>query len=254
MTYTTLKAGTLLTVAAAAMFGQTAAAPKADLPSADSIINHYIQATGGKAAYDAVKTEVATGSFNIKAAGISGTIKIYQAAPAKGYAVVDIPGVGKMEEGTDGNIAWENSAIQGARIKTGDEAAAAIRESAMDAHTDWKKYYKTAEVTGTDVIDGKTCYKVLMTPMKGAAETDYYDKDSGLLVKQSATYDTPMGKIPMEVIMTDYHKQGEILLPFHMEQHLAGQQFETVLDKFEFNVDVPDSRFALPEAIKALQK
>jgi hypothetical protein len=232
----------------------SSAAPKADLPSADSIMQRYIQVTGGKTAYDAVKTEVATGSFNIKAAGISGTIKMYQAAPAKGYAVVDIPGVGKMEEGTDGNIAWENSAIQGARIKTGDEAAAAIREGAMDAHTDWKKYYKSAEVTGTETIDGKTCYKVLMTPLKGAVETDYYDKDSGLLIKQSATYDTPMGKIPMEVIMSDYHKQGDFLLPFHMDQHMAGQQFETVLDKFDFNVDIPDSRFALPDAIKALQK
>ncbi len=227
---------------------------KADLPSADSVLQRYVQVTGGKAAYDAVKTEVATGAFNIKAAGISGTIKIYQALPAKGYAVVDIPNVGKMEEGTDGTIAWENSAIQGARIKTGDEASAAIRESAMDAHTNWKKYYKSAEVTGIETVDGKTCYKVLMTPLSGAPETDYYDKDSGLLIKQSATYDTPMGKIPMEVTMSDYRKQGDFLLPFHMEQHMAGQEFETVIDKFDFNPDIPDSRFALPDSIKALQK
>ena len=227
---------------------------KSDLPSAASVIDHFVQATGGKEAYDAVKSETSSGTFSIAASGINGTIKEYAAPPAKAYAVMDIPGVGKMEEGTDGKIAWENSALLGARMLTGDEAAAALRKASSDVVTNWQKYYKSAEVTGIETIDGKACYRVSMTPLKGPVETDYYDKDSGLLLKSSATYDTPMGPVPAETLMSDYRKQGDVTLPFHIRQNMAGQQFDIKLDKVELNADVPDSRFDPPAEIKALQK
>ncbi len=261
-----LLTGATFLIAGTVLFAQQSPAPKADsapaspatavagLPSAATVLQHFVDVTGGKAAYEAVKSEQATGTFMIAAAGISGTIKVFAATPAKAYAVVDIPGVGKMEEGTDGLVAWENSAIQGARIKSGDEAAAAIREGAMDARTDWTKYYKSAEVTGTETVNGKQCYKVVMTPLTGGPEDDYYDKESGLLIKQSAIYDTPMGKVPVELVMSDYRKQGALMMPFHIEQHLANQQFDTNFDKYEFNVEIPESRFALPPEVKALQK
>lgn len=229
-----------------------AAAPA--LPSADSVLQHYLDATGGAKAYDAVKTEVATGSFIIPAANITGTIHSYSSVPNKNYIVIELAGVGKIEEGTDGTIAWENSAMQGARIKTGDEAAAELRQSAPDLHTNWKKYYKSAEVAGTDTVNGKLCYKVILTPPAGSPETQYYDKDSGLLLKQTATYETPMGKVPTEIFLDDYRKQGDLLLPFHTLNHVAGQEFETKLDKVEINAPVEDSVFALPAEIKALQK
>ena len=230
------------------------AGEKSDLPSAGSVIDHFIQATGGKAAYDAVKSETSSGTFSIAASGINGTIKEYAAPPARAYAVMDIPGVGKMEEGTDGKIAWENSALLGARMLSGDEAAAALRKAAADVVTNWQKYYKSAEVTGVETVEGKTCYKVSMTPLKGPVETDYYDKDSGLLLKSSATYDTPMGPVPAETLMSDYRKQGDVMLPFHIRQNMAGQQFDIKLEKVELNTDVPDSRFDPPAEIKALQK
>ena len=40
---------------------------------------------------------------------------------------MDFPGIGKVEEGFDGETAWENSALQGPRILDGDEKAAAKR-------------------------------------------------------------------------------------------------------------------------------
>ena len=227
---------------------------KSDLPDAAAVLQHYVDATGGKAAYEAIHTETATGAFSIAAAGIDGTIKEYSAAPARAYAVMEIPGVGKMEAGTDGKIAWENSALIGARLLSGDEASTAFRKAATDLMTNWKKYYKSAEVSGVETVDGKTCYKLTMTPLQGAVETDYYDKDSGFLVKSTATYDTPMGPVPTETILSDYKKQGDLTLPFHIQQKMAGQQFDIKLEKVELNADVPDSRFEPPAEVRALRK
>jgi hypothetical protein len=267
-TMSNLKHGTICTVTAvllvpAFLLGQTTPAPappstplapKTDLPSAESVMQRFLDATGGAKAYDAVKTQVSSGTFSMPAQGITGTIKIYTAAPAKSYSVVDIQNVGKIEDGCDGKIAWETSGMMGSRIKTGDEAAADLRASAMDIHTNWKKYYKSAVVAGTDTIDGKTCYRVVMTPNEGAPETDWYDKDSGLLLKEAATYNTPMGDVPVEISVSDYRKEGDLLIPFHTSNKLASQVFEIVLDKVELNPDIPDGRFELPAEIKALRK
>ena len=168
--------------------------------------------------------------------------------------MIEMAGVGKMEEGTDGKIAWENSALQGPRLLTGDEAALAIRKAASDAATNWQKYYESAEVTGIENVGGKTCYKVVLKPRVGSPETEYYDKDSGLLVKQASTTNTPMGPIPAETIFSDYRKQGDLLLPFHIEQKMAGQQFDIKLEKVELNADVPSNRFDPPAEVKALIK
>jgi len=233
---------------------EVAPSAKSALPSADTVMQRYVDATGGKAAYDAVKNRVSTGTFSLTGKGINGAIKMYQAAPAKAYTVVDIEGVGKQEDGNDGKTVWELSSMTGPRIKTGDEAAAELRTSALDAHTNWKSYYKSAEVVGSESIGDKSCWKVVLTPNQGEPETDWFDKTTGLLLRESATMDTPMGKIPVAGDYSDYRKQGDLTLPFKITQTVAGQEFEIALTKVETNVDIPANRFDLPAEIAALQK
>jgi len=142
--------------------------PKASLPSGDAVIARYIEATGGKAAYDKVHNSVSTGRMMMPAQGINGKITMYEAEPGKNYTSVDIPGIGLVEDGTDGTVAWEKSALQGARIKTGDEKAFAIRTAdSQSKYINLKKYYKSVETIDMDQIDGKPCYKVVQTPAEG---------------------------------------------------------------------------------------
>jgi hypothetical protein len=254
-----VRVGTAALAATLGLMAQTAvtevaSSAKPALPSADTVMQHYIEATGGKAAYEAVKNRVSTGTFSLTGKGINGAIKMYQAAPAKAYTVVDIEGVGKQEDGNDGKTVWELSSMTGPRIKTGDEAAAELRTSALDAHTNWKNYYKSAEVVGSEMVGDKNCWKVVMTPNQGEPETDWFDKTTGLLLRESATMDTPMGKIPVEGDYSDYRKQGDLTLPFKVTQTVAGQEFEIALTKVETNVDIPANRFDLPAEIIALQK
>src|SRR5213592_4738942 len=83
------------------------ALPAADeLTKADTILDKYIEATGGKAAYEKRHTEVSTGTLEIVGKGIKGTITSYRSEPNKSLTEVDIQGIGKVTEGTDGTIAW----------------------------------------------------------------------------------------------------------------------------------------------------
>ena len=50
------------------------------LPKADTILTQYVEATGGKAAYEKIKSRVATGTIEVPAANIKGKIEVSQAA------------------------------------------------------------------------------------------------------------------------------------------------------------------------------
>jgi zinc protease len=226
-----------------------------DLPKGDAVVAKYIEATGGRAAYDKVRTMISTGKMSMPAQGIEGKVTIYEAEPAKNYTVVDVPGIGLVEDGTDGTVAWEKSALQGARLKTGAEKAFAIRSAnSQSKFLDLKKFYKSVETVGVEDVNGKPCYKVVATPVEGQPEISYYDKVSGLLVKETGVMASPMGEVPVESEVSDYRKEGALLLPHKIKQKFVGQIMEITLESTQINPDIPKDRFDVPPEVKALIK
>ncbi len=223
-----------------------------DKPKAEDILDNYVKATGGKAAYEKLHSVVASGTFELTAQGIKGTVKVFNAEPDKSYMVIDVPGIGKIEQGSNGEVFWENSALQGARLLTGDEKAAAKREATFNSEVNWRKLFKKVELAGEDKVDGKAAYKVLLTPNEGAVVTRYYDKDSGLLIKDVETLNTPMGVITTETSISDYKKYEGVMYPCRSKQKVAGNEIQIVFDKVEFNATIDKNRFDLPDAIKKL--
>jgi Protein of unknown function (DUF620) len=222
------------------------------LPKGDIVLDQFIEATGGKAAYEKIHSEVSTGSFDFTGKGIRGTATSYKAAPNKIYVAIDLAGVGKIEDGSNGEIAWNRSALQGPRIKDGDEKAAALREATFNEPLHWRKLYKRAETMGIENVDNKPCYKVILTPLEGKPETQFYDRQSHLLVKFAMTLSTPMGEIEMESRLSDYRRDGEILTPHRLEQSAMGQQFVITIDTVKWNEEIPKSRFDVPADVLAL--
>ena len=238
-----------------AILGQepSATAPAADLPSAESILDRYVEVTGGREAYEKRTSEVSHGKMEIGAVGISGELTSY-AKPGLQYVVIELAGVGKIEEGIKDGIAWENSILQGARIKTGEEREATLREAIFNGPIHWREIYPTVETVGIESVNGEDAYRVLQTPAKGNAVTTYYSVESGLVIKTTMTLASQMGDIPVEATMSDYREFGGVLSPTKMIQKAAGQDIAVTVDSVEVNVDIPDERFDLPEAVQALVK
>ena len=107
--------------------GAVAAGAADDLPKAETILDKYVDATGGAAAYDGHHNEIITGTMEMASAHLKGKLTSYHAAPVKMYMEIDMEGVGKMQDGTDGTVAWSLSAVQGPHLKDGDEKAMALR-------------------------------------------------------------------------------------------------------------------------------
>lgn len=234
-------------------FAQIEPAPKTEpLPKAESILDRYVEVTGGKAAYDKRTNEVATGTLEFKAQGLKGTIVRYSALPAEEYSTIEIDGVGKIEQGMDKGVAWEKSAILGPRIKSGAEKAQALREGTFNASVYWRELYPKVETTGADTIDGELCYKVVLTPKDGNPETMYFQKKSGLAVKVTMIASTQMGEVPFEVTSGDYKTFGGVAMPTKITQKVGGQEFTITIQDVKTNQPLAADRFQPPAEVQAL--
>lgn len=225
-----------------------------NLPKADTILDKYIEVTGGKAAYAKIHNEVSSGTMEFAAMGLKGSLVSYTAEPDKRVAEFNLPGIGKMLDGANGEVAWSTSAMQGPRIKEGDERAEALMEGHFNADAHWRDVFQSAETVALEAVDGKDCYKVLVTPKAGSPITRWYDKQSNLLVKSSMIAKSPMGELEAVSTYSDYRKEGDLLVPHKVVAHVAGRDLVMTVDKVEYNADLPKDRFDLPDDIKALAK
>ena len=222
------------------------------LPKAETLLDRYVEVTGGRANYEKRTTEYMSGMVEIPAAGVKGKVEMWAEAPGSRVEVIEIDGVGRMETGTDGVIAWENSAIMGPRLRSGIELRYHLREALFNAPIHWRKVYKSVETVGVEKADGVDCYRVLMTPIEGKPETWYFDQKTNFIVKLLRTSVTTMGEVNGEYLMKDYKDMDGIMMPVTLIQKAAGQEILVKLETVKPNVKLPKDRFTPPAEVKQL--
>ncbi len=223
-----------------------------EVPRAEAILDKFVEATGGKAAYEKIKTRISSGTMEVVAAGVKGKMTITQKAPDQGVMKLEMPQLGSTQQGASGSMAWEVNPVTGARVLEGDEKASAIRSSSLESDYNWQKFFTKAESKGVEDVEGKPAYKVVLTPKEGNPTTNFYDKASGLLVRSDTTIKGPMGEMPISAIVSDYKDFDGVKLPLKVKQKILSQEILITLDKIEQNVELPAGTFDLPAEIKAL--
>lgn len=222
------------------------------LPDAEVILDRYVEVTGGLEAYNRIKNRVTESIFEIPQMGIRATITSYHSKPNMIYVKMASDKLGTVESGSNGDVAWEKSMMMGPKIKEGDEKADALRDALFDSQAYWRDVYHSVECVGIETIDGKLCYKVVMTPKIGNAQTFYFDKESNFLIRAEWIAKLQMGTIPVEVLVSDYKKVDGILIAHRASVKAMGQERLMTTIRVEHNVKLPESIFKLPEEIQAL--
>ena len=237
------------------LLGAAWAASAADLKTGEAVLDRFVEATGGAAAYEKIHSMVMKGTMGMPAMGLKGDVTINSAEPNKVSLMTELAGVGKIVEGSDGTNAWTFSALQGPQLKKGDELADSLREAFFHKENDWRAIYKSAELNGVEEVNGKPAYKVVLTPKSGGPETQYYDKDSGYMVRHQSIRKTAFGEIPVDVSVSEYRKECEgPVLPHTMVQSVAGQKIELNIKSIMCPEKLPADTFEPPAEIKALIK
>lgn len=240
-TLTAMLLGFILAVSALAQTSAT-------LPTADQIIEKYIQALGGKAAIEKITSRVIKGTIDIPVAGASGTLEVYLKAPGKGGSIASLSGLGEFLQGCDGKTAWTSDPFQGMRDLSGVELAAAKRESDLHDDLKIKQTFSKMTVTGKEKVGLLDAYVIQAVPVEGNPEKLFFDVQTGLLLRRDVEVESPQGRIPSENYLEDYKEVDGVKIPHTTRQVTPAYTLTVKILEVKTNVPIDDAKFNKPAA------
>jgi zinc protease len=229
-----------LVAACAALSAQAPA-----LPTVDQVLDKYLVAMGGQAAFDKITSRTAKATIEIPDMGITGTMTMTEKAPNKALVVVEIAQM-TVREGTDGTVAWDENPQTGLRDKTGLELAEYKRGSLFNIETKLKTAYPKMNVTCRDTVNGRPAIVIDAIPEQGSLVKIFFDSETGLILKQAGSRETPEGPITFESFYDDYRTVDGIKQPHTLRQ--VTSRFTSVIriTEMKHNVPVDDALFRKP--------
>jgi hypothetical protein len=96
-----------------------------------------------------------------------------------------------------------------------------------------------------DVVQG--------TGQKGLLVTLYFDRKTGLLLRELRYGNSPIGRIPTQIDFADYRDVNGIKFPFRMTFAWLDGRDSIVLDEIKTNVSIEEAKFGRPAPQKASQ-
>ena len=227
--------------------------PPPELTEEQKIIARYIEASGGEDAIRAHASMTIKGGFEMPAMGMSGDATLYSMAPDKTLARISLPGFGEIVNGADGDLAWAEDPMQGARVLDGEMLADAKRQARFYAQLEYDVLYPEQKAAGETEWNGQAAYQLDLIDTDGNESSHYFATDTGLLVGIETTQANEMGTMDVTLTMSDYKEFGGMLLATStvFSMPAMGMEFTQTVESVTFD-DVDPSVFEPSDAIKAL--
>jgi photosynthetic reaction center cytochrome c subunit len=245
------------------------------LPPAASILDKYIQASGGAQRLAGLTSFVGKGtSVGFGGFGGGGDVEIDAKAPDKRATIILFKketGRGDQIRVYDGKTGWVRTPLNvlgefqlvggdldGYRLdaqlsfpgqikqiltnlKTGPQTTitdlpAPASQASLQANVTLGQSHLT------DVVQGNG--------PRGMLVTLYFDKQSGLLLRELRYGNTPIGRVPTQIDYADYRDVNGIKLPFRITYAWLDGRDSIVLNDIKTNVPIDDAKFGRPAPMK----
>ncbi len=221
-------------------------------PPASQILDKYIQALGGQAKLDTLKSFEAKGTqggyVQVKGGGV---FEIFAKSPNERTVRVtypDAPDRGNQTRSFNGSMGWVTTprALLGEYQVTGTELDGLHFDAELAFPGNIKTFLTNPRVGYPDNVDGKDVVVVQGRGPRNLLVTLYFDKQTGLLVREIRYGRTPIGRVPSQVDYSDYRDVQGIKFPFQYKfQWLDGRDNYQITD-VKVNVPIDESRFGKP--------
>jgi len=215
-----------------------------DQPTADQILDRYVDALGGRAALDKVTTRTIKGAL-VGESGRTYTLEIVEKAPNLGLATATSPDGNTLRDGFDGTTAW-NAAGSHVFPSHGLEGARIARDFALFPVADAKKLYPRRFVTGKESIGGEDAYIVRAGGHGDVSETLYFSASSGLLLRRLVFTQTALGRYNEQTDFSDYREVDGVKIPFTVARMEVNTRHTGRFSEVKHNAPVEDSVFQMP--------
>lgn len=207
--------------------------------TAEKVLDNYAHALGGKDNLTKVKdlTVVLGGSVQ----GINITVTIKKKEPDKLYSLVDAS-VFKQEVIFDGK---KGKTIQNGQATemTADDVESTKLQSGIFTFLRYPELGIKTDLTGIEKVGGKDAYRVELLSPDGTKNYQYFDMESGLLVKDVITVKTAQGNFTQSIEYGDYRPVEGILFAFKYNQQMGPQSISLDATSVTVNAGLPDDVF-----------
>jgi zinc protease len=207
------------------------------------ILDKYVNSIGGKDAL--LKIDDRTIIMRGTAMGQSITLIVKQKAPNKLRQEVK---AGTMEQLVicDGEKAIMKMMDQKIEVKD-KELEALLLEANIDFLTDPEKFGIKLSYAGIEKVNDKDAYKIKMILPSGLIWYAYFDKESGLKVKEDREIETKMGRGQQSITYDDYKDVNGVKYPFKMVQSFGGQSVDVTVSSIKVNKGLSNDLFVIPD-------
>jgi photosynthetic reaction center cytochrome c subunit len=224
------------------------AAEQQSLPPADQILDRYVEAIGGTAALEKLKTRVIKGAL-VTESGRTYNLEVTEKAPDLGLVTATSPKGNVSRDGFDGTMAWNSS---GSHVfpSHGLEAARIARDTEFFVGSDVKKHFPRRFVAGKETVGGEEAYVVRVVGHGDVSEKLSFSVNSGLLLRRVVLTKTALGRYSEETDYSDYREVDGVKIPFTVERMEVNTRYTEKYSEIKQNVPVSDSVFQMPVGAK----
>jgi photosynthetic reaction center cytochrome c subunit len=221
-----------------------------EAPSPDQIFDKYLQAVGGAQKAAAITSIVFKGTYQGYAEP-KAPVDIYAKAPNQRTMIVHTDG-GDRTTTCDGSNGWMAAPAADKPFPVIGYTNGDLDAVRLDAVLSFPAGIKQAvakPLTGLSSIDDKDVVVVQGTTNGGRSPIKlYFDKQSGLLVRQVRYADTLIGRVPIQVDYSDYRDvaRAGVKLPFHVITTWTDGRSDVLLTSAETNVAIDAAKFNQP--------
>jgi hypothetical protein len=241
------------------------------LPSPESILDKYIQASGGAQRLAGLTSISARGiSVSFGGFGGDGAVEIVARAPDKRSTIILFKAEtnrGDQIRSYDGRTGWVRtplnvvgeyqlvgSDLDGARVDAQLSFPGQIKSiltnlksgppttiTDLPAPTSQSSVLQGAVGNQSHVVD-----VVQGTGPRGLLVTLYFDQQTGLLLRELRYGLSPIGRVPTQIDFADYRAVNGITLPFRITYAWLDGRDAIVLNQIQTNVPVDEAKFGRP--------
>jgi photosynthetic reaction center cytochrome c subunit len=179
-------------------------------PSADQILDKYLQALGGAERLAGITSYTATGtSEGFRGFGGGGQVQIFAKAPDQRATIIRFAkDIGRQDaiRVFDGRNGWVSAplSVVPEYALGGSELDGARLDAQLSFPTQIRKVLSQLRVGPPDQIEGRDVHVVQGNGSRSLVTTLYFDKQSGLLLRMVRFGSSPIGRAPTQVDFADY--------------------------------------------------
>jgi hypothetical protein len=244
-------------------------------PVAESILDRYIEAAGGAQRLAGLTSFVGKGtSVSFGGFGGDGAVEIVAQAPDKRATIIlfkEATGRGDQIRTYDGRTGWlrtplnvlgefqlTGTDLDGSRVDAQLSFPGRIKQMLTNLRTGppttitdlpapfsqsvLQQGVPSEQAHVVDVVQG--------TGPRGLLVTLYFDRQSGLLLRELRYGSSPIGRIPTQIDFADYRDVNGIKLPFRITFAWLDGRDSIILNDITTNVPIDQAKFGRPAPLK----